>query len=78
MYLTITSPSGILCRTTVGKVSLPGTVGAFTVLPGHAPLISQLKEGKIIYAKEGEEHVQDLKSGFVKVLKDTIEICIET
>ena len=60
MYLTITSPSGILCRTTVDKVSLPGTVGAFTVLPGHAPLISQLKEG--------EEHVQDLKSGFVTVL----------
>ena len=73
MYLTITSPSGILCRTTVDKVSLPGTVGAFTVLPGHAPLISQLKEGKIIYAKEGEEHVQDLKSGLYRNIKSYVK-----
>ena len=42
LRLVIVSPSGELSRTTAAKVSFPGEAGAFTVLPGHAPLVSGL------------------------------------
>ena len=42
MQLIIVAPRGVLCHTAVEKVSFPGALGAFTVLPGHAPLIAQL------------------------------------
>ena len=77
MYLTIVAPSGTLCRTTVEKVTLPGILGAFTVLPGHAPLIAQLTDGKIRYTEGAEEHEQEIRRGFAKIEKDTVEVCIE-
>lgn len=78
MYLTIVAPSGILCHTTVEKVSLPSVLGPFTVLPGHAPLISHLRNGKICYTAGAEEYEQEIRCGFVKIEDDTIEVCIET
>ena len=50
LRLVIVSPSGELSRTTAAKVSFPGEAGAFTVLPGHAPLVSGLAAGEIVYA----------------------------
>jgi F-type H+-transporting ATPase subunit epsilon len=78
MQLTIVAPCGVLCHTTVEKVSLPGALGAFTVLPGHAPLIARLTAGEIVYFTGWDEHRQIIKSGFVKVLKDKIEVCVES
>lgn len=77
MQLVIVTPNGVLCRAAVEKVSLPGALGAFTVLPGHAPLIAQLTEGRISYTSGTEEHEQEIKRGFVKVEKDLIEASVE-
>lgn len=39
------------------SVSLPGVEGVFTVLAGHEPFVSELKEGQIrIEAANGEKH----------------------
>lgn len=51
LRLVIVSPSGELSRTTAAKVSFPGEAGAFTVLPGHAPLVSGLAAGEIVYGR---------------------------
>ena len=80
MYrLVIVSPSGELSRTTAAKVSFPGEAGAFTVLPGHAPLVSGLAAGEIVYAESdgGEEHRLGIAGGFVRVLRDEGEACVE-
>ncbi|MEY8590862.1 F0F1 ATP synthase subunit epsilon [Butyricimonas hominis] len=77
MQLTIVAPCGVLCHTTVEKVSLPGALGAFTVLPGHAPLIAQLSEGKISYTSGTKEHEQEIRRGFVKIERDTVEANVE-
>lgn len=78
MHLTIVAPSGILCHTTVEKITLPGTVGEFMVLPGHAPLIASLTVGKILYTENGRETSVEIKNGIIKVEKDQVEICVET
>lgn len=77
MYLTIVAPSGMLCHTTVEKVTLPGILGSFTVLSGHAPLVSQLTEGKIRYTAGNKEYEQEIRGGFAKVEKDVVEVCVE-
>ena len=78
MELAIISPKGVVCNATVESVSLPGAAGRFTVLRGHAPLVSVLEAGDIRYVQGGAEHTVAVKGGFVRVCKDKIEITVET
>ena len=58
-------------------VFLPGSAAPFEVLPGHAPIISTLEAGELRWrGVEGEESLA-IKSGAVRVMNDTIEICAE-
>ncbi len=77
MILTIVAPGGTLCNTTIDRVSFPGTVGRFTVLRGHAPLIAGLGCGEIVYAGEAGEVRLPIKNGCVRVYEDRIEACVE-
>lgn len=77
MQITIVAPCGVLCHTTAEKVSLPGVLGAFTVLPGHAPLIAQLTAGKIAYTSEAKEYEQEILRGFVRIEQDRVEAHVE-
>ena len=47
MTLEILSPEMVLFNGDVEYVSLPGTSGEFQILPGHASIISALKEGLV-------------------------------
>ena len=60
-------------------VSVPGTCGLFTVLPGHAPLMSTLEIGvlKAVYAN-GEQHLFAISGGVVRVLDNQVLILTET
>ena len=75
--LHIVSPEGTLVKTTVSAVTLPGTVGPFEVLKDHAPLISSLEKGDIMYVSEGKEHRLPIASGFVEVHDNQVDACVE-
>lgn len=77
LQLVIVSPSGVVSRTAVEKVSFPGEMGAFTVLQDHAPLVSGLVRGEIVYAADGREERVGIVGGFVKVCRDEVEVCVE-
>jgi F-type H+-transporting ATPase subunit epsilon len=66
-------------RTEAALVSVPGSCGLFTVLPGHAPLMSTLEIGvlKAVYAN-GEQHLYAISGGVVRVLNDQVLILTET
>ena len=49
MILRIVSPEKVIYKGEVQMVKLPGTVGQFTVLENHAPLVSTLTPGEIVY-----------------------------
>ena len=51
--LHILSPEGSLVRADVSLVSLPGMLSPFTVLPGHAALVTALVAGDIRYVEDG-------------------------
>ncbi len=76
LLLTLTSPSGVLVNTEVQSVSLPGSEGAFTVLSSHAPLISSLEAGDIVYVVGNESKRQSIKGGFVRVLNNKVEVSV--
>ena len=58
-------------------VTLPGMIGSFSILPGHAPIVSSLKAGTLSYTTmEGEEHTMDIQGGFVEMSDGTVSACV--
>lgn len=77
LQLTIASPQGVIYDGSVGLVTLPGEMGSFTVLPGHAPIISSLQKGVLRYEENGKSTELEIKSGFVEVSNDIVSVCVE-
>ena len=75
MILSILTPEGELLQKETERVTLPGSVGSFTVLKNHAPLIAALNAGDIVYVEDGEEKSQRIEGGFVRVLNNKVEVC---
>lgn len=77
MTLKIISAEDIVFQGEVKVVHLPGTLGAFTVLPGHAALISTLTPGDVRYTDaDGAEHKVAVSGGIVDVDSDIVSVCI--
>ncbi len=53
------------------SVILPGGRGELEIMPGHAPLLSPLREGKVIYTTiDGKKEELNIEKGFVEVNKN--------
>ena len=77
LILSVVSPVKVLFEGEVERVTLPGTLGSFAILPGHAPIISSLEKGKIMYVTAGEEQVIEVQTGgFVEKNGGQISVCI--
>ncbi len=78
MTLKIISAQEIVFEGEVTSVTLPGSVGAFTVLQNHASLISTLSAGKIVYkpADASEPVVTDIPGGIVDVDSNIVSVCL--
>lgn len=76
MVLKIISPERTLFQGEVQRVTLPGGLSPFTVLKDHAPLISTLVAGDVVYEGEkGEQHVA-VEGGVVEVRENTVTVCL--
>ena len=75
--LKIIPPLGCAVETEVEKVFLPGGAGAFEVLHNHAPLVSTLVKGKVVYGIGDDLKEYPLEGGFAKVENNTIVVCSE-
>ena len=77
IHLIIYSPERTVLEKMVSKVSLPGSMGRFMVLKDHAPLISSLEEGRIVFMSGGVEENVDIVSGFVEIAFNNVTVCAE-
>ncbi len=78
IQLDIISPVGTIVSQKVGKVELPGAKGRFMVLKDHAPLVSALVEGEIVFGvREGKDGVVPILSGFAEVTCNHVTACVE-
>ena len=77
LKLIVLSPEKKILDVECSKVSLPGALGAFTVLKYHRALLSSLSAGKIVYGVQGEEKELEISSGFVEVKDNKVTACVE-
>lgn len=79
MELIILQPDKTIFKGEVNTVTLPGTIGKFSVLKGHAPMISTLGSGIVKYtlSEKGEEFSLKILGGFVSIKRDVVKICAE-
>ncbi len=76
--LEIVTPEKKVVDTAAEEVQIPGKNGYLGVLPGHAPLISELAVGEITYRAGAEEQRLAVAWGFVEVLPDKVTILAES
>lgn len=77
LKLRIIAPDRLVFEGDVESVTLPGTVGSFTVLDRHAPIISSLENGKITYRDANGQAEVVVRSGFAEVRNNVLSICVE-
>ncbi len=77
--LVIVTPERQLLREAVVQVTIPGADGQLGILPGHAPLITELGIGEMNYrGKSGDSGTLAIISGFAEVLGDRVTLLAET
>ncbi len=76
--LTIVTPERAVVKEQVDELQVPGREGYLGILPGHAPLFSELKVGEVSYRKGTHWTFIAVAWGFVEVLPDQVRILAET
>jgi F-type H+-transporting ATPase subunit epsilon len=76
--LEIVTPEKLVVRDSAEEVQIPGRSGYIGVLPGHAPLITELGAGEITYRASGHLHRFSMAWGFAEILPDRVTVLAET
>jgi F-type H+-transporting ATPase subunit epsilon len=75
--LEIVTPAKLLVKEAAEEAQIPGLSGYLGILPGHAPLITELAVGVITYKASGSTHTLSVAWGFAEVLPDKVTILAE-
>lgn len=64
MTITVLTPDREIFKGNITSVKVPGTLGEFQVLEGHAPIVSSLEAGRVsLVTADGEHQLFDEMSG---------------
>src|ERR1035437_7560144 len=74
LHLQIVTPDRLLVREDCVQVQIPGKNGELGILPGHAPLITELQIGEISYRAGTTTQYLAVGWGFAEVLPDKVTI----
>jgi F-type H+-transporting ATPase subunit epsilon len=75
--LQIVTPDREIADTEVNEVTIPGKEGYLGVLPGHAPLLTELQPGTLEYRQNGNKRYVAIHWGFAEVLSDRVIVLAE-
>jgi F-type H+-transporting ATPase subunit epsilon len=78
LTLEIATPERLLLSDKVSEVEIPGKDGYLGVLPGHAPLISELASGVLRYVSGGKTVYLSVLGGFVEILDDHVRVLADS
>jgi F-type H+-transporting ATPase subunit epsilon len=76
--LEIVTPEKKVVETAAEEVQIPGKNGYLGVLPGHAPLITELAVGEITFRQNSTEQHLAVAWGFAEVLPNKVTILAES
>ena len=78
LQIEIVTPERLLVSDQATEVQVPGMSGYLGVLPGHAPLITELKSGEFSYRRpDGKIERLALHWGFAEVLPGKVTVLAE-
>jgi F-type H+-transporting ATPase subunit epsilon len=78
IQLEIVTPERLVVNEAVEYIEIPGKTGYLGVLPGHAPLISELAAGELTYRSGNQTKRVAVAWGFAEVLQTKVTILAET
>jgi F-type H+-transporting ATPase subunit epsilon len=78
IQLEIVTPERLVVNEAVDYIEIPGKTGYLGVLPGHAPLISELAAGELSYRMGNQTKRVAVAWGFAEVLQTKVTILAET
>jgi F-type H+-transporting ATPase subunit epsilon len=76
-HLEIVTPEKMIVRDEAEEMQIPGKSGYLGILPGHAPLITELSSGELSYRNGGQTHRYAVVWGFAEVLPDRVTVLAE-
>lgn len=76
--LQVVTPERHILSEDVDSLEMPGKDGYLGILPGHAPLITELGVGILTYHKGGETRLLTVMHGYAEVLPDRVIVLAET
>ena len=74
----IVTPDHLVLRDEVDELQIPGKSGYLGILPGHAPLITELTVGELSYRKDKTIRYLAVAGGYCEVLPDRVTLLAET
>jgi F-type H+-transporting ATPase subunit epsilon len=78
IQLEIVTPERLVVNEAVDYIEIPGKTGYLGVLPGHAPLISELAAGELSYRTGSQTKRVAVAWGFAEILQTKVTILAET
>ena len=76
--LEIVTPEKLVVKDSAEEMQLPGKKGYLGILPGHAPLITELAVGEVTFRENATEQHLAVAWGFAEVLPNKVTILAET
>ncbi|WP_339109311.1 F0F1 ATP synthase subunit epsilon [Thioclava sp. GXIMD4216] len=77
MQADLVAPERKLASVQATQVLVPGAEGDMTVMPGHAPVITSLRPGKLTIVSEAGEESYAVTGGFAEISQDGIAVLAE-
>ena len=78
IHLDIVTPERRVVSRELDEVILPGAEGSFGVLPGHAPMLTQLAAGVAECRDGAKKSYMSISSGFVQVTPERVTVLADT
>ncbi len=78
IHLEVVTPAGPVVSEDVDIVTAPGVAGEFGVLANHAPFLSTIKTGSLIYKKDKQEKYLMVSGGFAEVSNNKVTFLVES
>ncbi|OGR08075.1 MAG: ATP synthase F1 subunit epsilon [Deltaproteobacteria bacterium RIFOXYD12_FULL_50_9] len=75
--LEVVTPRGAVIQKDVDIVTAPGYAGDFGVLANHAPLLSTIKTGVLVYKVDNADEFVMVSGGFCEVSNNKITFLVE-
>ena len=77
LKLKIVSPEKVVYDGEAESVVVPGLLGQLEILSNHAPIISSLTSGTVVYTNQESKQSIHVRGGFVEVKKNEVCVCVE-